>query len=445
MTTAVHAPAQSLPDRTTSVDGPVDRPDGRVATTRIQRVRTALGLEAWLVEDYTVPLFALEFAFEGGGTQDVAGKAGTANILSGLLEEGAGDYDNLGFQSRIEDLALDLSFHAGRDHFGGSLRSLIRHRDAAFEMLRLALVEAHLAPDAIERMRAQIVAGMKHEENDPNEIAAKAWQAAAFDGHPYAHPVRGSYDSVRDIGRDDLVQLRTRLFARSSVRIAVVGALDASTLAGLLDRVFGDLPADPDLVSIAPTRPQRLGTRSVIDLDVPQSVIRFGAAAPLRNTEAFIPAFVVNHILGGGVFSARLFKEVREKRGLAYSVYSTLAPGQACGLFIGGTATKNERAAESLAVIEEQIADLAESGPTREELASAKKYLTGSYALRFDTSSKIAGQLVQIQLDDLGIDYIDRRNALIETVDMDVAREAARNLLGSGKLLVTIVGRPQGL
>ena len=428
-----------------NTEGLAPKVTGAHGTTNIQRVKAACGVEAWLVEDYTVPLVAMQFAFSGGSAQDAAGKAGSANMLSGLLEEGAGPLDNVAFQSRIEDLALDLDFHAGRDSFGGSLRTLVKHRDAAFEMLRLALNEAHLSHDAIERLRSQVIAGMKHEENDPNEVAAKAWNAAAFAGHPYGNPGRGTYESIRAIMQDDLLALRGRVFARSNVKIAVVGAIDASTLARLVDHVFGALPAEAALDVIPPVKVQGLGTQTIIDLDVPQSVIKFGAPGPLRNSDEFIPAFVVNHILGGGVFSARLFKEVREKRGLAYSVYSTLDPKQASGLIYGATATKNERAGESLNVIREQIASLAEHGPSEEELVSAKRYLTGSYALRFDTSSKIAGQLVQIQIDELGIDYIDRRNALVDMVDMDTARAAAKRWFGDGRMLVTIVGRPTGL
>ena len=425
-------------------------PQGPASSTasmasRIQRVRAACGVEAWLVEDYTVPLLAMDFAFKGGAAQDAEGRAGSANLLSGLLEEGAGQLDNIAFQSRIEDLALEMHFHAGKDAFAGSLKTLIKHRDAAFDMLRLALNEAHLDQDALDRLRSQVIAGMKFEENDPNEIASKTWYKTAFKGHAYGRQSQGDYESVRAITRDDLLALRARLFARSHLKIAVVGAIDAATLSSALDHVFAGLPEAARLVSVPMVEPQALGTREVIELDVPQSVIKFGASGPLRNTDEFIPAFVVNHVLGGGVFSARLFKEVREKRGLAYSVYSTLAPSVATGLFYGATATKNERAGESLKVIEDEIADLAAKGPTAGELDVAKKYLTGSYALRFDSSSKIASQLVQIQFDELGIDYIDRRNALVEAVDLDVARAAAARLLGGGKMLVTVVGKPEGL
>ncbi len=412
---------------------------------RVQRLVSDKGIEAWLVEDYTVPLIALEFSFQGGAAQDPDAKAGAVNLLSGLLEEGAGSYDNHAFQARVEDLALDLSFNCDRDSFGGTMRTLLKHRDAAFDMLRLALQEAHLEQAAIERVKAQIVAGLKHDEKDPNSMASRAWSQAAFQGHPYARPVSGVYETVEAITRGDLTRLRERLFARSNLKIAVVGAMDAKTLGVLLDQTFADLPAQSDLVIVPETTPKNLGERKIINLDVPQSVIRFGMAGPLRSSADFMPAFVINHILGGGVFSARLFKEVREKRGLAYSVSSTLNPLKSAGIFIGATATKNERAKESLEVIEEQIADLAQNGPTEAELDSAKKYLTGSFALRFDTSSKIAGQLVFIQSEGLGIDYIDRRNSEIEIITHDQAKKAAADLLDKGKLLVTVVGQPEGL
>ena len=411
---------------------------------RVQSLVSAHGIEVWLVEDYTVPLLALEFSFQGGASQDEVEKAGTSNLLSGLLDEGAGQYDSDAFQSRIEDLALDLSFNCGSDYFGGTLRTLIKHRDAAFDMLKLALNDARLNQDSIDRVKAQIISGLKHEEKDPNSMASKAWRQSAFPNHAYGRPTRGTYGSVDAIGRDDLLSLRSKIFARSNLKIAVVGAVNAADLSSLIDATFGGLPAKTQLVDIPFIIPAGQGTTKIIPLDVPQSVIQFGSAGPLRNSPDFMATSVINHILGGGVFSARLFKEVREKRGLAYSVYSSLNCYSSAGLFFGATATKNERAKESMDVIQEQIADLAQNGPTSEELINAKKYLMGSYALRFDTSSKIAGQLVQIQNESLGIDYIDRRNSEVDAVTPEQAKKAAFDLLGSGKLLVTVVGQPEG-
>jgi zinc protease len=235
------------------------------------------------------------------------------------------------------------------------------------------------------------------------------------------------------------------VLARSTLKIAVVGAIDETTLAAELDRTFGALPATADLRPVPLAAPQGIGTRRLIDFDIPQASIRFGGASIHRTDPDWLAAIVVNHVFGGGVFSSRLFREVREKRGLAYSVHSQLAAFDRAPVFVGGTSTKNERAAESLAIIEAEIASLAEHGPTEEELVIAKKYLVGSYALRFDTSTKLAGQLVHVQVDELGMDYMDRRNALVEAVTLEDAKRTAKRLFGDGRIFTTVVGRPAGL
>jgi zinc protease len=208
--------------------------------------------------------------------------------------------------------------------------------------------------------------------------------------------------------------------------------------------VFAGLPAKPALTPVASVRPEGLGRRQVIDLDVPQAVVSLGSVGLPRQHPDFIAAFVVNHILGGGSFTSRLYEEVREKRGLAYGVATYLGPLAHTALFLGQTATRADKTGEAVAVIEGEIRRMAESGPTAEELAKAKDFLKGSYALRFDTSTKIASQLVQIQIDDLGIDYIDKRNALIDAVSLGDAKRVAKEVLG-GDFLVTVVGRPKGL
>lgn len=421
------------------------QPERTSHASRIQRVATRCGVEAWLVEDYTVPLVALEFAALGGSSQDPAGKPGVSYFLSGILDEGAGPYDSAAFHERLDEFAIELRFHTDRDVFSGHLRTLAKRKDEAFDMLRLCLAEPRFDDEPMERVRHQIEAGIRHEINDPDSMASRAFFETAFPGHPYGRAVHGSLESLPTIGREDLLDYRRRVIARDAIRIGVVGAIDAATLAAALDRIFGDLPAKAERAPVADVKPAAIGTRKVIDLDIPQSSVRFGGPGLARRDPDWIPALVVNHILGGGVFSARLFREVREKRGLAYSVYSHLAPLQHAAMFMGGTSTKNERTAESIALIESEILGMAEHGPTADELDKAKKYLIGSYALNFDTSTKIAGQLVRIQLDDLGIDYMDRRNGLVQAVSLEDTARVAKRLLGEGKLLVTVVGRPVGV
>jgi zinc protease len=411
----------------------------------IQRIVTPGGIEAWLVESYAVPLVALEFAMRGGAAQDPEGKAGLSTLLAGLLDEGAGPYDARGFHRAIEELAIRLGFGCDRDTVSGHLQTLVRNVDPAFELLRLALCEARLEEEAIDRVRGQIGAGLKRDANDPDALVAKAFRDAAFPGHPYGRPVRGDLESLERLTRADLDAQRGRLLATSDLKIAVVGAIDAATLAKKLDYVFGALPRRAGLDPIPAIDLHCVGERRIVDLDVPQSTIRFGRPGMQRKDPDYFGAVVVNHILGGGVFTARLFNEVREKRGLAYSVYSHLNEYDRCAMLVGGAATKNERARESLEVIQSQFADLGANGPTADELDKAKKYLTGSYALRFDTSTKIASQLVNLQLDGFEPSYLDERNAKIDAVTLDDAKRVAGRLLGGGELLVSIAGRPQGL
>lgn len=415
------------------------------AGTHIQHVVASCGVEAWLVEEYAVPIVALEASFRGGSAQDPASRPGLATIFAGLLDEGAGPYDASGFQERLDDLAIELNVRAGRDALSATLKTLAKHKDAAFEMLRLALREAHLADDALQRVRGQVTASLRREVNEPNAIANKAWLAAAFPDHPYGRPENGTLEGVQAIARDDLLAFRAATLARSDVTIAVVGAIDAGSLARAIDHVFGTLPDAAQLLDVPLCVAAGTGTISVHTLDIPQSTIRYGAPGLRRTDPDFIPATIGNHILGGGSFTSRLWQEVREKRGMAYSVSTSLQAYASTGFLFGGTATKNERAKEALDIIQDEIRRFAAEGPTGEELDKAKRYLTGSYALRFDTSPKIASQLVQIQIDKLGIDYIGRRNALFDAVTLDDVQRASRRWLGSGELLVSIAGRPDGL
>jgi len=415
----------------------------KAAGGNVQRVVTPGGVEAWLVEEHAVPIVALQFAFTQGAAAEAAGISGATSMLSDLLEEGAGPYDSTGFHQRLDDLAIELSFHGRLDSFGGSLRMLLRHRDEAFEMLRLAINEPHLAADALERVRAQTMAGLRHELKDPGSVSGKAWFAHAFGDHGYGRPSDGSVDSVPKIRRDDMLARREQIFRKPRLRIAVVGAIDAATLADRLDAVFGALPGDaPDGSRPAPVF-RGLGESQTVDIDVPQSTIRFGSPGLKRDDPDFVAASVGNHILGGGSFTSRLWQEVRESRGLAYSVQSWLQPMRDTGLFLAYTATSNERAAESVRIIQDEVTRFAAEGPTEDELDKAKKFLTGSYALRFDTSSKIAAELLGLQIVGLPIDYPAAHTGLIAALTLDDVRRASAKLLGDGRLLTVIAGRPK--
>jgi zinc protease len=410
----------------------------------IERVVSPLGIEAWLVSDRTLPLIAVEFAFRGSADQDPPDKPGIANMATSLLDDGAGPFDANAFHDRLERKAIELSFRAGRDYLRGTLRTLAENRDEAFDDLRLALTEPRFDAAAVERMRAQVISRLRREILSPNDMASRNWWATAFPDHPYGQPVDGTFESVPKITIDDLRSYTRRAFARDNLKIAVVGDIDAATAAQLIDRTFGALPAKAELKPVAPVVPQELGRRIVIHLDVPQAVVNFGGPGIARSDPDFMAAYIVNHILGGGAFSSRLYIEVREKRGLAYGISDSLLWLDRTALLLGHTATRADATGETIELIEREINRLAEDGPTETEFVKAKSYLKGAFALGLDTSNRIASQLLQMQLDNLGIDYMERRAGLIDAVTLADAKRVAKRLLASG-LLITVVGRPQGV
>ncbi len=412
---------------------------------KIQAVKSPGGIEAWLVQEHAVPLMALRFVFEGGSAQNPAGKEGLANFLTAMMDEGAGELDSHKFQERMEELAFRMSFEDTRDGLYGSFETLTTNREPSIEMLRLALNQPRFDADAVERVRKQLLSGLAFAAKNPNRVAGKAWSAQAFPGHPYGLPSDGTPESIARIGSDDLEGFRKRNFARDNLKVVAVGDINAEQLGALLDRVFGDLPAKAELTPVPATTPEAKERVQVIPMDVPQSVVQFGAPGIPREDDDFMAAFVLNQILGGGGFASRLTEEVREKRGLAYSVYSYLQPYRRTAVFAGGVATKNEEVGRSLDVIRAELRRMAEEGPTQEELKNAKDYLTGSFALRFDTNAKIASQLLGFLFEGYGIDYIDTRNALVNAVTLDDVKRVSARLLKADELIVTIVGKPQGL
>ncbi len=418
---------------------------GTAKAMKIQEVTSPGGIKAWLVEEHRVPLLALRFAFTGGSAQDPDKKPGVAHFLTVLLDEGAGDMSAAAFQERSEELALKMSFDVTRDDFYGNFQTLTTNRKAAVDLLRLALNKPRLDTDAIERMRGQLIASLDYAARDPAKVASRIWFAKAFPGHAYGRPSQGTKASMAAISRDDLLAYRRRIFAKDTLKISAVGDIDAKSLGLLLDRIFGDLPEKAELKPVAQIAPPATSARHIVDMDIPQSVARFGLPSFPRSDPDFMSAYVVNHILGGGGFTSRFMVEVRGKRGLAYSVWSYLIPLRKASIYLGGVATKNDAMRTSLNVIRTELKRMAQSGPTAQELTAAKQYLTGSYPLRFDTSSKIAGQLLAVQVAELGLDYIKTRNEKIDAVSKQDVKRVAKRLFGSGSLLEAIVGKPTNL
>jgi len=415
------------------------------AAVDVERVTSPGGITAWLVRDHRNPIINLRFAFRGGTALDPKGKEGLANLTSTVLDEGAGDMDSKTFQQTLGDKAIELGFDAGRDSFGGHLRTLTKNRDLAFRMLAMAITEPRIDADPLERMRAQILIGLKQDKEDPDTIASERLMQALFPNHAYGRLADGTEESVKAITADDIRGFVKRRFARDNLIVGVVGDIEPEMLKTLLDKTFAKLPAKAEPWQLQEVMPETTGRILVVEKNVPQSKVVFADQGLKRDDPDFYIAYVMNRILGGGGFTSRLYAEVREKRGLAYSVHTSLYPFDASALILGGAGTANARVGETVDVIRHEWTRMAAEGVTEKELEDAKTYLTGAWPLRFSSSGRIARMLVGMQISDLGIDYLDKRNAYIGAVSLDDVKRVAAQYLRPGALDIVVVGKPAGI
>jgi zinc protease len=414
-----------------------------VAAGRVEAVETAAGVRAYLMQDHSLPIVSLGLRFAGGAALDPEGRAGLSHFTSHVIDEGAGDLDSQAFRAALEDNAIRLRFEASRDDFVGELKTLKENLGKALELLRLALTSPRLDDEPVARVRSQILASLRRLASDPDYLAGRAWKGLAFDGHPYARPVRGTPESSEAITVDDMRALIKGRFARDRLVVGVSGAITAEELAAALDLTFGGLPAvGVEQPLAAPVLPD--AAIRIVPMAIPQSVVQFGHAGVGRRDPDHYAAYVANYILGGGGFSSRLLDEIREKRGLAYSVYSFLDDTALVPLWLGSLATRNDQVGVSLELLRTELARMAAGEISAAELADAKTYLTGSFPLRLTSNDLVARALLGMQVWGLGRDFLERRNALIEAVTLDDVRRVAGYLFAR-PLIVSIVGDPQGI
>lgn len=414
------------------------------AQIRIEEVTSPGGIRAWLVHEPSIPFVALSIGFRGGASLDPAGKEGVTNLMAGLLEEGTGDMDARAFREAADALGARFSFEAGRDAVRVTAQILTENRAETLALLRRALVEPAFAPDAIERVRAQVLSSIEQDLQNPQAIAARTLDALAYPDHPYGRPADGTLESVRALTREDIVAAHRAVMSRDHVVVSAVGDITAGQLGPLLDALLEGLPETgarlpPEVPFGAP------GGVTVVEFPTPQSAAVWGGPGPGIDDPDFMAVHVMNHILGGSGFGSRLTEEVREKRGLTYGIYTYVAFRAFSNQMGGGVASANETIAEALRIVREEYARMARDGVTAEELELAKKNLTGSYALRFDGNANISRILLSMQIDEFPVDYVNTRNDRVEAVTLEDIRRVARRFLDPDRYRFVVVGQPVGL
>jgi zinc protease len=407
----------------------------------VKEVKSPGGLTAYLAEDHTTPIIAITFGFRGGSALDPAEKQGLSGMAVSLLDEGAGELDSFAFQSALQDRAITLRFSDDRDMIRGNLVTTTLTAAKAYELMHLALTKPRFDTEPVERIRRQIQVSLASRQENPNRIAGKTLMETVFAGHPYAREDSGTPETVAAVTVDDLRGWVKSRMARDRLLIAASGDITPADLGKVMDKLFGDLPKTSDLnVTLPPATPPSKGQVVRVHKDIPQSVVLMAQKGLMRADPDWYVATVTDYIFGGGSFASRLMNEVREKRGLAYGVSTSLAPYDAGALMLAQVGTRADQADTSVAIIREEWKKMGEQGPTQQELDDAKQYLTGAWPLRFTSTGSIADILLAVQRDKLGIDYIDKRNSLIEAVTLEDAKRVSKRLYDPEALTVVIVG-----
>lgn len=412
----------------------------------VQTVKSASGIEAWLVEDKAVPVISISFSFEGGLAFDPEDKPGVGRLVSILLDEGAGDMDSQAFQASLANNAIHMGFTAGRDAFYGQIKTLKDKKDVAFKLLHMALTQARFDADAIERMKNANVSQIKDDMGDPSWLVARTFNGMVFEGHYYARPGFGDLESMDTITRKDLQEFAKTQFARNVLKVAIAGDISKEEAQKALDDIFGSLPEKTEFPDESQeAQPKYAGKTILLPLDTPQTYIAAGAQGVKRADPAWFPAVIMNYILGGGGFDSRLMTEIREKRGLTYGVYSTLNSMKYAGVIQANLSASNEKAAEALSLLKKEWAAMAANGPTPEELQDAKSYLTGSVLLDLTSTNDISDMLNGMQRDGLGPNYINELNDALNAVTIGDVKKTAAKILKADDLAVILVGKPKNI
>ncbi|MBK9584492.1 MAG: insulinase family protein [Alphaproteobacteria bacterium] len=407
---------------------------------KIQEVTSASGLKAWLVEDHTVPVIALQFGFKDAGSKlDPPEKQGLTQMASNTLDEGAGELDSQAFQGELQNLSISLSFNSGRDDFSGDLKTLSRNKARAFELLKLALTQPRFDAEPVERMRIANLSRVKSSMTQPEWIASRIQNDKIFEGHSYALNSGGTLTTLKNITPDDLRGFMKRL-GKNNLVVGVAGDITAEELKAVLDDVFGSLPEAP-VTESKPFTLSHPGKTFLHVQDIPQTVIEMSQGGISRNDPDYQTAQVMNFVLGSSGFGSRLTEEVREKRGLTYGIYTYFMDYEDAQILHVSTSTATANVKAVLDIVNEEWTKMLSTDISPKELEDARNYLIGSLPLSLTSTDKIADLLYSLQADDLPITYLDERQKKIESTTVADVRRVAERLLKPENFTVILVGQ----
>lgn len=407
---------------------------------------TKLGIKGWHVETPDIPVLTLAVTFkEAGDKNDPQGLNGVAEFLSGMLDEGAGNYDSVKFKELLLEKNIRLGLSQNSDSFTITMRGTKDNIQDMFDILTLILTKPRFDHDAFNRVKEQILTSLSQNLHSENAVAGDTFNKQAFAGHPYSHTTQNAIDGTRKIKREHLIQFMKDYLTIDKIQVVSAGDISSQDIETKFDSALKDLPASGQASTVGFADLKTTGGVTVVDMDIPQSVVLFYQPGLDRKDKDFYAAYIMNSILGDGMFKSRLWDEIRENRGLAYGISSSLQWTQHSNYIIGSTATANKDAGEVVKIIREEWQKMKDAGANQKELDFVRERMVGSYPLGFTSTPQIVGLMKNYMTDGLPTDFINNRNDLIRAVTLDDVNRVAKSLLQPEKLSFIIVGKPEGL
>lgn len=399
-----------------------------------------LGIKALLVESVSVPMVNIQVAFRTGSAFDPEDKGGVSYLTSALFDEGAADKNSTEFTDAIDSIGALYSVNSSMLNTTFSMRTLSTQTEQAFKLLGESITKPRFDDEAFLRMKAVVLSSIKSTKQNPGNIASLLLKENLYVNHPYGRPLKGTEENVKSLKVNDVKSFYAQNFNLKNMVVSVVGDITKEELLKYLDSTFMELSAGTTRNKI-----KTLATNvkpSVIKqaMPVPQSAIYLAHAGINREDPDYYAAYAMNYILGGGGFNSRLMGEIREKRGLTYGVYSYFEPLPLRGAFIVSVNTKNEDVEKTINLIKNEMKRMKLESVTDVEYEGAMSYLKGSFPLRLDSSSKVIGYLTTMQMENLGLDYLDKWASRIGAVTKADMQRTAKRLLRENEMIAVIVG-----
>ena len=407
-----------------------------------QALESEKGIKFWLIEDNSLPLISLSFLFKGGSILDPDGNEGVTNLMTSLLDEGTESFSSSEFKLSMKENGVKLSFSASKEKINGTFQVVRSQIQEGFWLLQESINKPTFPINEINKVKSQIEASIKIDESNVSNIASDKFNEFFFKEKKLKKKIKGNVDSLNKIKRSDIIKIYKKSITKNNLVIGISGQINAEQAKKYVDYVFGSLPVNEKRLSVDNLSELNKGTK-IIKMETPQTTVVFGQKGVSRKNKDYFAARIINYVLGGGGFQSRLYKEIREKKGLVYSVYSYLLPFEKTGIILGGFQTRNKSVNETIGKVKDEWKKIKKNGISKQELINAKTYFKGSFSRNFTSTLSIANLLMVVQYYDLGENYFVNRDLMIDNIKLNHVNKLADELFNSDELFFMVVGKPE--